>query len=50
MTSKKCHQAKFFLVDAWSQMLLFTEETSFSSQFFVNITKRSVQIQNPTKY
>ena len=47
---KKCRQAKFYLVDAWSEALLFTGETSFASRFFFNIPKISAQIQKPTKY
>ena len=50
LTSKKCRLAKFCKVDAWSQVLLFTGETSFSSQFFLNIPTISAQIQKPTKY
>ena len=33
LTSKKCRQAKFCLIDAWSKALFFTGETSFSSRF-----------------
>ena len=50
LTSKKCRLAKFCKVDAWSKALLFTGETSFSSQFFFNIPETSTQIQKPTKY
>ena len=50
LTSKKRRQAKFCLVDAWSQALLFTGETSFSSRFFFNNPEISAQIQKPTKY
>ena len=35
LTSKKCHLAKFCVVDAWSQALLFTGGTSFSSRFSI---------------
>ena len=50
LTLEKCRQAKFCMVDAWNQVLLFTGETSFSSRFFFNIPEISTQIQKPTKY
>ena len=50
LTSKKCRPAKFCKVDAWSQALLFTGETSFSSRFFFNIPEISSQIQKTTKH
>ena len=50
LTSKKCRLAKFCKVDAWSQALLFTGETSFSSRFFFNIPEISSQIQKATKH
>ena len=49
LSLKKCHLAKFCKIDAWSQALLFTGETSFFSRFFFNIPEISAQIQKPTK-
>ena len=48
--SKKCCQAKLWLVDMWTNALLFTEEASFSSRFFFDISKNSAEIQKPTKF
>ena len=49
LKSEKCPLAKFCEVDAWSQALLLTRETSFSSRLFFNIPDISAQIQKPTK-
>ena len=45
LTSKKCCLAKFCKVDAWSQALLFTGGTNFSSWFFFNIPEISAKIK-----
>ena len=50
LASEKCYLAKFCDVDAWSQSLLFTGETSFSSRLLFNIPETSTQIQKSTKY
>ena len=50
LTSKKRRPAKFYKVDAWSQALLFTGETGFSSRFFFSIPDISAKIKKPTKY
>ena len=50
LTSKKCRQAKFCLIDAWSKALFFTGEASFSSRFFFNISEISTNIKKLTKY
>ena len=50
LISKKYRLSKFCKVDACSQAILFTGETSFSSTFFFNIHEISAQIQKPTKY
>ena len=50
LISTKCRLSKFCKVDAWSKVLLFTAETSFSIRFFFNIPEISAQFQKPTKY
>ena len=50
LTLKNCDQVKFYLVYIWNEAILFSGETSFFSQFFINITDISAQIQKPTKY
>ena len=46
LTSKKCRLAKFCKVDAWSQALLFTGETSFSSRFSLTFPRFPRKLKN----
>ena len=46
LTSRKYHPVKFIRVDAWSQALLFTNETSFSSRFFLTFPKFPLRSKN----
>ena len=50
LKSTKYRIAKLFKIEAWSQGLLFTRETSFFSWFFFNIPEISPQTQKLTKY